>query len=76
MNPTTALPCLGNYYLNFYAQKRTENRKFSVLFVVGGDGRDRTDDLHTASVALSRSDGKTTPQSEIHACIDGLESKI
>lgn len=54
MNPTTALPCLGNYYLNFYAQKRTENRKFSVLFVVGGDGRDRTDDLHTASVALSQ----------------------
>ena len=27
MNPTTALPCLGNYYLNFYAQKgqRTES---------------------------------------------------
>ena len=62
MNPTTALPCLGNYYLNFYAQKRTENRKFSVLFVVGGDGRDRTDDLHTASVALSRADRETTPK--------------
>ena len=61
MKPTTALPCLGNYYLNFYAQKRTENRKFSVLFVVGGDGRDRTDDLHTASVALSRADGETPP---------------
>ena len=54
MNPTTALPCLGNYYLNFYAQKRTENRKFSVLFVVGGDGRDRTDDLLNAIQALSQ----------------------
>ena len=61
MNPTTALPCLGNYYLNFYAQKRTENRKFSVLFVVGGDGRDRTDDLLNAIQALSRADGETPP---------------
>ena len=62
MNPTTALPCLGNYYLNFYAQKRTENRKFSVLFVVGGDGRDRTDDLLNAIQALSRADRETTPK--------------
>ena len=54
MNPTTALPCLGNYYLNFYAQKRTENRKFSVLFVVGGDKRDRTADLLNAIQALSQ----------------------
>ena len=62
MNHTTALPCLGNYYLNFYAQKRTENRKFSVLFVVGGDGRDRTDDLLNAIQALSRADRETTPK--------------
>ena len=61
MNPTTALPCLGNYYLNFYAQKRTENRKFSVLFVVGGDKRDRTADLLNAIQALSRADGETPP---------------
>ena len=57
MNPTTALPCLGNYYLNFYAQKRTENRKFSVLFVVGGDKRDRTADLLNAIQALSQVNG-------------------
>ena len=42
-----------------YNKKRTENRKFSVLFVVGGDKRDRTADLLNAIQALSRADGET-----------------
>ena len=40
--------------------KKTENQKFSVLFAVGGDGRDRTDDLLNAIQALSKSAGKLT----------------
>ena len=39
-----------------FIEKKDCKRYNLQSFSYGGDGRDRTDDLHTASVALSRTD--------------------
>lgn len=41
-------------YFLLLIQTKQKTEAYNLGFLHGGDGRDRTDDLHTASVALSQ----------------------